>query len=407
MTAPAHPAPRAPDAVPAGPPAGPPTGLPSGLPTGLRARRGTAPVDWAVAARVAARLVRPGPAAGRAAITDLVGDLRRAADAAVGHVASVTGLVPAQPGPVSRVLVVDRPGWARANTEMLDALTADLPLAPGERPPSRAARLTGAVQVGGVLAALSGRVLGQFDPFTARPETPDRPPVPGRLLLVAPNVLEVERALRVDPADFRLWVALHEQTHALQFAAAPWLAEHLRRRMASVVAGMVHDAHADQDGADGADVADVAHDRDGSRRSLVSGMVRVARGTEGGGLTALLPPDARRVVDEVGAVMALLEGHADVAMDAVGRSVVPSVRQIRTRFDRRRAASHGVTALVLRRVLGLDLKLAQYRDGARFVRRVRRAVGTDGLNAVWSGPDHLPSAREIAEPRRWVRRVHG
>ena len=370
-----------------------------------------APVDWAVAARVASRLVRPGPPAQRPAVTDLVADLRHAAEVAVGHVRAVTRMEPVAVGPVSRVLVVDRPGWARANAEMLDVLTAGLPAGPGERPPSRTARLAGGVQVGAVLAALSGRVLGQFDPFSARPAghgSPDGSPVPGRLLLVAPNVLEVERALRVDPGDFRLWVALHEQTHALQFAAAPWLADHLRGRMTSVVAGLADDDAGGQEAREAHGPGDAGGPGagDDARRSVVGGLVRVARGTDGG-LTALLPADARRLVDEVGAVMALLEGHADVAMDAVGRSVVPSVRQIRARFDRRRAGSHGVATLVLRRVLGLDLKLAQYRDGARFVRRVRRAVGTEGLNAVWAGPDHLPSAREIAEPRQWVRRVHG
>jgi len=374
----------APPAAPADPSTGPTTSSAAGRRGG--GGTGAAPVDWEVAARVATRLVRPGPPVDRAALTGLVADLRAAADAAVGHVATATRMVPAAGGPVSRVLVVDRADWARANTEMLASLTADLPVAPGERPPGRGTRLAGGVQVGGVLAALSGRVLGQFDPFSARDAGPGTAAVPGRLLLVAPNVLHVERVLRVDPGDFRLWVALHEQTHALQFAAAPWLAAHLRTRMASIVAGMTTD---DDDG-----------------RSLLTGAVRVARGTDGG-LTALLPADARRVVDEVGAVMALLEGHADVTMDAVGRRVVPSVRQIRARFERRRAGSRGLTAVVLRRALGLDLKLAQYRDGARFVRRVRHAVGTEGLNAVWAGPGNLPSAPEIADPRQWVRRVHG
>ncbi len=362
---------------------------------------GAAPVDWRVAARVAARLLPPNPSAGRETVSGLVEDLRRAADDAVGHVREVTAMAPARDDlPVSRVLVVDRVDWVRANTEMLDRLTADVPVRPGERGPSRVSRLAGGVQVGGVLAALSTKVLGQFDPFSARPGGAGTAPEPGRLLLVAPNVLRVERVLRVDPADFRLWVALHEQTHALQFATAPWLAEHLRTRMAAVVAGLTDDGAGDG----GAGAADEGV------RSLVAGALRVVRGTDGrphGGLTALLPPDTRRVVDEVGAVMSLLEGHADVAMDAVGRTVVPSVRQIRTRFDRRRAGSHGVASVVLRRVLGLDLKLAQYRDGARFVRRVRRAVGTDGLNAVWAGPANLPTVAEIADHRLWVRRVHG
>jgi uncharacterized protein (DUF2342 family) len=55
----------------------------------------------------------------------------------------------------------------------------------------------------------------------------------------------------------------------------------------------------------------------------------------------------------------------------------------------------------------MDAKLAQYRDGAAFVRAVERSVGRDGLNAVWAAPENLPTAREIADARAWVRRVHG
>jgi coenzyme F420 biosynthesis associated uncharacterized protein len=378
------------------------------------------PVDWPLAARVASRLVRPGATGDRQAMAELVADLRRAADEATGHVVEVTGMAPARGGPstaVSRVAVVDRAGWARANTEMLQGLTRDVPLPVDGRPPSAAARSAGAVQVGGVLALLAGRVLGQFDPFSRPPApvpgsgpgpgpglegralgampagTDGAADEPGRLLLVAPNVFRLERELRLDARDFRLWVALHEQTHALQFAAAPWLEGHLRGRLGRLLSGL-----ADPDGALTGDGA----------RAVAGGLARALRGRDGAtGPELLLPAREREVFDEVGAVMALLEGHADVAMDAVGRTIVPSVRQIRARFERRRSTDRGAADRVLRRVLGLDLKLAQYRDGALFVRRVRRRVGRDGLNAVWAEPGHLPTAAEIADPAAWVRRVHG
>lgn len=357
-----------------------------------------APVDWPMAARLADRLSRPGPVIDRTEATALVDDLRRAAGVAAGHAARITGLVPADRSdptvvPVSHVLVVDRSGWARANTDLLATLTAGIGAKPGGKAPSRAARVAGAAQVGGVLAALSGKVLGQFDPFTR--VTGPGGVVRGRLLLVAPNVLQIERALGVDPGDFRLWVALHEQTHALQFAAAPWLVDHLRARSGALLVDLARD-----------------DDQESRRRAraLAVTVVRLLRGDEDApGLDALLRPDERRVFEEVGAVMALLEGHADIAMDAVGRTVVPSVRRIRKRFEERRsgAGHRGPVDRVLRRLFGLDLKLAQYRDGAAFVRTVTRAVGQDGLNAVWAAPANLPGPREIADPRAWVRRVHG
>ncbi|HEY8720807.1 zinc-dependent metalloprotease [Pengzhenrongella sp.] len=357
------------------------------------------PVDWAVAARLADRLVRPGPETDRAEATALVEGLRDAARVAAGHVARITGLKPADGSdptavPISHVLVVDRSGWARANVALLADLTSGLDVEPGKKAPSRATRLTGAAQAGGALAVLSGKVLGQFDPFVQSVGPGGL--VRGRLLLVAPNVLRIERELDVDPADFRLWVALHEQTHALQFAAAPWLAGHLRTRAGNLIGDLARDDgdHADRRRA----------------RALAVAVVRVLRGDDDApALDALLRPNERKVFEEMGAVMALLEGHADVAMDAVGSAVVPTVRRIRHRFEARRSGpdQRGPVDRLLRGLLGLDLKLAQYRDGAAFVRYVTRAVGQDGLNLVWADAANLPGPREIADPRAWVRRVHG
>ncbi|UZN04009.1 zinc-dependent metalloprotease [Cellulomonas sp. S1-8] len=356
------------------------------------------PVDWRAAARLAGRLAAPGPVADRATLVELVADLRTAATAAAGHVVEATGLTPADgrdPAAISRVVVVDRPRWAAANAEMFAVMAAPLATrrdgTPVEVPD--AARLAAAAQVGGVLALLSGKVIGQYDPFTSAPGEP------GRLLLVAPNVLATQRQLKVDGRDFRLWVALHEQTHALQFAAAPWLADHLRARSAELMG----------------DLADLAPGGGHDERSalprlddVLGALVRAV--TDGdGGVLSLLTPRQRKVFDEVGAVMSLLEGHADVMMDEVGPAVVPSVRAIRRAFERRRDESAKATGLdrLVRRLLGMDLKLAQYRDGAAFVRAVRERVGLDGLNAVWSGPQTLPSAAEISDPAAWVRRVHG
>jgi uncharacterized protein (DUF2342 family) len=62
---------------------------------------------------------------------------------------------------------------------------------------------------------------------------------------------------------------------------------------------------------------------------------------------------------------------------------------------------------MLRKLLGFDAKMQQYRDGAAFVRGVLDKVGMDGFNEVWTSPDTLPSKVEIGDPEAWVRRVHG
>ena len=386
-------------------------------------------VDWSAAAQIAGRVARPGPLASREELAELVAGLRTAASDAVPHVLRVTRMVPAvlpsgaAPGAVasegptelSQVFVVDRSRWARANTEVMASLTdgvADALTGKDDKPVSATTALVGAAQVGAVLAALSSRVLGQFDPYSAAGGSADSAvggnthsaagggadgaAPPGRLLLVAPNVLQLERDLDLVPADFRLWVCLHEQTHALQFAAAPWLADHLRARAHDLLVGLSESSR---------QMADARWREKVATAGRV--VVRAVRG-EGGVADGLLTADQKAVLEEVSGVMALLEGHADVMMDAVGRRTVPTVRRIRAQFEARRDGQGSSTLdTVLRRFLGMDAKLAQYRDGAAFVRAVEKQVGRDGLNAVWSGPETLPSALEIAEPGAWVRRVHG
>jgi coenzyme F420 biosynthesis associated uncharacterized protein len=102
--------------------------------------------------------------------------------------------------------------------------------------------------------------------------------------------------------------------------------------------------------------------------------------------------------------MSLLEGHADYVMDGVGPTVIPSVERIRGEFNERRKGV-GTLDRFLRKLLGLDAKMAQYRDGARFVRSVVDRVGMDGFNTVWENADHLPSLAEIHDPDAWVARV--
>lgn len=351
---------------------------------------GTAPidqlVDWEFAARTAAALARPGPQVTREQAERAVGDLHRHAVEAVDHIARVSGLQ--APG-TAEVAVIDRASWARANAmsfrDLLAPAVAEALERRGRLPGAQivavGSRVT-AAEVGSLLGFLSSRVLGQYDPFGTEP---------ARLMLVAPNVLQVEQELEVDPRDFRLWVCLHEEAHRVQFTATPWLAGHLQDEVRSLVADVLADP-----------------------TQILDRLVAVARGlpelmrtgSQGSLLEAVQSPQQRERLARVTAVMSLLEGHADVMMDEVGPQVVPTVEVIRERFARRRAG-RGALDQLLRRLLGLEAKMRQYADGARFVRRVREQVGLDGFNAVWSTPQTLPLPAEIAEPAAWVARVHG
>lgn len=362
-------------------------------------------INWELAASTAAKLVSAGPKLSGEEISAVVADLRRMADQAVPHVHQITGLSAAENLHDSQVLIVDRSSWAKANTQgfsvMLAATLARLETraeqtagAKGGLSPT-VRKLSGAVtgtQLGTVLAFLSSKVLGQYDPFAAMAPEANIPPA-GRLLLVAPNIISVERELRVDPRDFRLWVCLHEQTHRVQFAAAPWLRDHMLAevdKLSGLLLGNLDSL--------GERVA--AALRAASSRSFN----KPGQAGVDGVLELVQSPEEKAALSQLTALMSLLEGHANVVMDALDDSIVPSVKTIRQRFADR-GKDRGIVERMLRNLLGLDAKMRQYSDGARFVRAVVKRAGMTGLNEIWVGPERLPTEAEIHDPPRWLDRM--
>ena len=324
-------------------------------------------IDWDLAIATGPRWARPGPQVSLAEARRTVGELRDLAGAVQQPVYEVTGMSANGNGSLGRVAVVDRPGWIRANVDgfrvVLEPLVDQLrERTQGAATPSRSAsvmssvgsRVTG-VQAGLLLAYLSGRVLGQYELFLPPEASPVDGQQPGRLTLVAPNIVMIERELGVDPHDFRRWVCLHEETHRLQFTAVPWLRDYVQSQMTEFL------------------------------------------------LASELDPAA--MLQRVRAAAdAMVEGHGDYVMDAVGPQVVPTVAFIRERFNSRRGSS-GRIEQAIRRMLGIDLKMKQYAEGSRFVREVVDKVGMATFNKVWTSPDTLPTKAEFATPQLWLDRV--
>ena len=339
-------------------------------------------VDWEFAVATGRRFAPAGPEVSLREARRIVADIARASRTAIEPVAEVTGLI--APVDSHHAVVVGRPAWIRANISQMQFAMAPLTRKLKERQPSVLAAEAGsratALQMGTILAWLSGKVLGQYEAFTTDSGNG------GRLLLVAPNIVAAERELNVRPQDFRLWVCLHEETHRLQFTAVPWLSGHFTDSVHTYLSKT-----------------------DDSGWHAFSRILRtLSESVRTGARPSLLDlahtPEQREILDHLTALRSLLEGHADVVMDEVGPRVVPSVVAMRSRFDQRRAQPKGRDG-VLRKVLGLDAKLRQYTHGAAFVRGVIDQVGMAGFNAVWTSPETLPRPEEIADPGRWVRRV--
>lgn len=365
-------------------------------------------ISWESAAATAARLAPAGPRLKGRQARAVVESIRYQATAAVDHVHRITGLDAAADLTDSQVLVVDRAGWARANSQsfatllngMLEGSLGERWAEMGELE-SWFASAGASVEVGGVLAFLSSKVLGQYDPFAS---LGGFGAAGGRLMLVAPNLVMLEQELNLDPEDFRLWVCLHEQTHRVQFAAAPWLRGH----MLSLIQQLPQN------------VGESAQEMVARVLRSAGDLVRRRKKEEGAPpeaveqapalnpvpqnrVTRFLDPDSAEVFSQLTAIMSLMEGHANVVMDAVDSSVVPSVRTIRNRFESRRP--QGQLDQLMRKALGMDLKMRQYKDGQNFVDAVVQERGMDAFNTVWQRAENLPTEAEVHNPQQWMERV--
>ncbi len=360
-----------------------------------RAAAGTAVVDWALADKVATWLADRRPVPPTYDARRLQRHFDQLVEEAESLVIHATGLEPASGR--ARAKVTDRAGWASANVASFQRILGPSLARLGERRQASAlrslkavadaGRLASGAELGAVLAWLSGRVLGQYDLLIGEEPAEDEDLV----YFVGPNVVELERRHGFDERQFRLWLALHEVTHRLQFTAVPWLKGYFLSLIDEALEPLV-----------------------GDPRALVASIRRAATDVRSGrnpfgevGVLGLVAtPEQLAVVRRIQALMSLLEGHGDVTMDRAGGSAVPGAGRFARVLKERREQVRG-PARLLQRLLGIEAKLRQYAEGERFILAVEAEGGPALLAKVWAGPERLPTLEEIRKPSAWVARVHG
>jgi coenzyme F420 biosynthesis associated uncharacterized protein len=355
-------------------------------------------IDWALAERVA-RWVSgrtSAPASYRPAAMQR--DFDEMTARAEGLVAEATGLAVASPG---RGRVIDRPAWVAANiasfqrllAPTLGKLAAHKPasplsgVAPGlSRQLAGMSRSANGTQLALVLSWMSTRVLGQYDLLLTDGVDEENQDI---VYFVGPNVAAIEERHGFEPAEFRLWLALHEVTHRAQFMAVPWL----RSYFVSLVEAGLEPIGSDP-------------------RQMIDALRRAAQEIRAGrspmrdaGMIGLVATDGQlAALQRIQALMSLLEGHGDVTMDRAGADAVPGAEHFSAVLQQRRDQAKG-PAKLLQQILGLEAKMRQYAEGEKFVRAVEQAGGRQLFDLVWQGPEWLPSLAEIRDPAIWVSRV--
>lgn len=340
-------------------------------------------VDWKSASSIGRSLAGAGPTLDAEDRAAMRAGLAAAVDESVGLVADATHV--RLTGPAPRAWTMSRGEWIDANLRSLERTVEPMVVrtiaAQGGRRSGPVRGRTLGAQIGGLFGYVSRKVLGQFDPFLP-------PDDEGLIYFVGPNVAEAERRMGLDPADFRLWLALHEVTHRIQFSAAPWLRGHLLTSIDSYLS--MTDL----------DVRRMADDLRRAVAELRSGGEARALGV----MYAVMTPEQRRVFHRMQATMSLIEGHASFVMNAVGAERLATFPQLRAALQQRRQV--GGLERTFQQAIGFDHKVKQYGTGERFVTEIVGLAGVDTFNAVWVTPGNLPTPDEIAEPERWLSRVH-
>jgi coenzyme F420 biosynthesis associated uncharacterized protein len=353
---------------------------------------GPAMIDWVLAQRVASGALMLKPSSTSYRSSQLQGQFDDLTARAEELVSAATGWRSLNGS--ARAKVTDRPGWAAANVRSIERLVGPALLELQRRrgvklggPSLAFGRAVAGTQLGLMLAYMATRVLGQYD-LLINDESPEDQDL---VSYVGPNIVAVEQQYGFAPSQFRLWLALHEVTHRLQFTAVPWLRDHFVGQVTELLGPL---------SADPTGFAEML--------KRVTTEVRAGRNParEAGVVGMLATPEQRLALSRISGMMSLLEGHGDVTMDRAGAAEVPGAAHFSRVLHERRTNSRGLTKLVSK-LLGLDAKMRQYAEGERFVESVEATGGPALLARVWEGPEMLPTLDEIRDPAAWVARAGG
>lgn len=339
-------------------------------------------VDEAVASRFAALFAQPGSLDQSYLLDGLQESFEALVREAEPLIAEEAGFTPSQAA-VARVL--SRQDWASENvTSMLDLMSPLLnkvqkrmdisQMLPGAKFAYKAAL---GAQLGTVLGFLSQRVLGQYDILMAHQN---------QVWFVGPNIVLMERRFGFLPRDFRLWIVLHELTHRAQFEANPWVRPHFLGLVNKMLESMDMDA-----------------------KALADRMLSSFKGGKNGDADAplvfrVLNPEQMEVFNTLQAFMSVIEGHGNFVMDRVGEGRIPS--QPRMSQALRGGGTIGSPlARLMAKVLGFELKKAQYVQGQLFFDAVYARAGSPGVKAVFESVHSLPTLEEVKAPEKWLNRV--
>src|SRR5215204_7560166 len=277
-------------------------------PSRIQATESPSLIDWRTARDIAVTMSRD-EALSMADRRKLDAEYRALVARCVPIVSEYTG--DHLPDAPERTFAFDRVDWVNANIDAFERMFVPLEglnLLGDAANRSIAGQMLGTLnqkvlsaEVGLLLGYLARKVLGQYDLTLLGRE----PMAPGKLYYVEPNIQHVETTLGLPREEFRMWLALHETTHAFEFEAHPWVRGHFNALLERYFAFFKEDVDQLKNGVRGLKVfVDRARTRSHGDSSWIE---------------ALMVPEQRALFSEMQSMMCIVEGYSNYVMNGVGR----------------------------------------------------------------------------------------
>ncbi len=207
-----------------------------------------------------------------------------------------------------------------------------------------------------------------------------------RVALIPRSIAEFSEGLDVPAEEVRAFLALREAAHVRLFKRAPWLRGQLITAIERYAGDVTIDLAALDEAVQSAGMGDPV-----ALQKAMSDGVFASTHTE----------EQTATLEGIETVLALVEGWVD---DVTTQAAAPHLDHLGAlrEMTRRRRAAGGPAEHTFASLLGLELRPRRLRDAAEMWAALRLAGGTPDRDGVWSHPDLLPTAVDLANWRPWV-----
>ena len=235
-------------------------------------------------------------------------------------------------------------------------------------------------QLGQTIGNLSTTVTGAND--VALPLSKEIHPA-----LIPQNAANWGSGLGIDEGEVRIYLALRELAAARLFVSAPWLREYIKNAIASYGKGIRVDITA---------ITEQAQEAMSSGELDPANPESLTLALSGGMFTPEETPTQKAALENLEAVLALIDGWIDSVVPLAVKNRLPSLVQLRETQQRRRATK-SPTQELFATLVGLEVSPRRTREASAFWEKVVELKDIKSRDEIWEEALLLPRGEQLSD----------